>query len=65
MRYFLSLFLLLLAAPAFAAEKPSFVLFVTDDQRSDCLSCAGHALLKTPNIDALAANGTRFTNSRR
>jgi arylsulfatase A-like enzyme len=62
MRYLLSLSLLLLASPAFAAEKPSFVLFVTDDQRADCLGCAGHSFLKTPNIDAIAANGTRFTN---
>jgi arylsulfatase A-like enzyme len=63
MRYLLSLVLLLVASPVFAAEKPSFVLFVTDDQRWDCLSCAGHPHLKTPNIDAIAANGTRFTNA--
>ena len=63
MRHFLSLSFLLLASPVFAAEMPSFVLFVTDDQRWDCLSCAGHPLLKTPNIDAIVERGTRFTNS--
>lgn len=55
--------LLLLTSAASAGEKPSFVLFVTDDQRADCLSCAGHQLLKTPNIDAITAGGTRFTNA--
>jgi arylsulfatase A-like enzyme len=63
MRYLLTLPLLLISSPLFAAERPNFVLFVTDDQRWDCLSCAGHPLLKTPNIDAIAEHGTRFTNS--
>lgn len=46
-----------------AAEKPSFVLMVADDLRWDCLSCAGHPQLKTPNIDTIATNGTRFKNA--
>ncbi len=62
MRYFVTLAVVLLASPVFAADKPSFVLFVTDDQRADALSCYGHQVLKTPNIDRIAANGTRFTN---
>ena len=37
------------------------VLFITLDQfRGDSLSCAGHAVVRTPNLDALAAQGTRF-----
>lgn len=37
------------------------VLFVTLDQfRGDALSCAGHPLVTTPNLDALADSGTRF-----
>lgn len=40
------------------------VLFIMCDQlRFDYLSCAGHPTLKTPNIDALAARGVRFTNA--
>lgn len=40
------------------------VLFIMCDQlRSDYLSCAGHRTLRTPNIDALAARGTRFSNA--
>lgn len=39
------------------------VLFVMADQlRADYLSCYGHPKLSTPNIDALASRGTRFTN---
>jgi arylsulfatase A-like enzyme len=37
------------------------VLFITLDQfRADTLSCAGHPLVQTPNLDALAAQGVRF-----
>jgi len=40
------------------------VLFVMTDQlRTDYLSAYGHPTLKTPNIDALAARGVRFTRA--
>lgn len=40
------------------------ILFVMCDQlRWDYLSCYGHPTLKTPNIDALAKRGVRFTNA--
>ena len=40
------------------------VLFIMADQlRWDHLGCAGHSYLKTPNIDALARTGTRFTDA--
>jgi len=40
------------------------VLFIMCDQlRWDYLSCYGHPHLKTPNIDALAARGVRFTRA--
>ena len=40
------------------------VLFIMCDQlRWDYLSCAGHPTLKTPNIDALAARGVRFSRA--
>ncbi len=39
------------------------VLFITADQwRGECLGVAGHPLVKTPSIDALAADGTVFLN---
>lgn len=56
--------LLCLSLSAAAAERrPNLVLFLTDDQRWDCLSVAGHPLLKTPNIDRLATEGTYFPNA--
>jgi len=40
------------------------ILFIMFDQlRWDYLSCAGHPHLHTPNIDALAADGVRFTRA--
>ncbi len=52
------------AAPlAFAAEAgrgPNFLIFVADDQGERDLGCYGHGVLRTPNIDRLAAEGTRF-----
>lgn len=44
------------------AQKPNIVFILSDDHRSDQLSCAGHPIVKTPNIDQLAAAGVRFTN---
>ncbi len=45
-----------------AEKKPNIIFILTDDQRFDFLGCAGHPVLKTPNIDDLAKKGTRFTN---
>ncbi|MEM7207302.1 MAG: sulfatase-like hydrolase/transferase [Pseudomonadota bacterium] len=37
------------------------VLFLfSDEHRFDAMGCAGHALVKTPQLDALAKRGTRF-----
>ena len=39
------------------------VLLVTLDQfRGDCLSIAGHPIVQTPHLDALAGQGVRFAN---
>ncbi len=43
------------------SERPNFLLFITDQHRADHLGCAGHPLLRTPHIDALADRGCRFT----
>lgn len=43
-------------------KKPNFVFFLTDDQRWDGMSCAGNAILKTPNMDRIAREGMRFEN---
>jgi len=40
------------------------VLFLfSDEHRRDALGCYGHAQVKTPNLDQLAARGTRFINA--
>lgn len=40
------------------------ILFIAIDDLNDWIGClGGHAQVKTPNIDALAARGTLFTNA--
>src|SRR5215210_4521449 len=43
-------------------SRPNFLLFITDQQRADHLSCYGNRVLRTPSIDSLAAQGTVFDN---
>lgn len=50
------------AQPA-GAGKPNIILIVTDDQRFDTMGCVGNKIIKTPNMDALAARGVRFSNA--
>jgi arylsulfatase len=45
------------------SARPNIVVILTDDHRADYLGCAGHPILKTPNIDQLAAEGVRFENA--
>ena len=40
--------------------RPNFLFIITDQQRADHLGCYGNGVVKTPNIDQLAAKGTRF-----
>ncbi len=42
------------------SDRPSFILFITDQHRADFLGCYGHPIVRTPNIDAMAARGTAF-----
>ena len=54
--------LLAVALAAAAVAKPNIVLFVADDMGfADC-GITGCKDIPTPNIDALARNGVRFTN---
>ncbi len=45
------------------ARRPNFLFVMTDDQRWDAMSCAGNRILRTPNMDRLAAEGVRFENA--
>ena len=71
---FLSLLLVLGAgtvgpSPTFAEQparqrRPMNVVFLlADDLRWDALGCTGNRIVRTPNIDRLAAEGVLFTNS--
>ena len=42
------------------SDRPNFLYFMADQLRVDWLGCYGHPVVRTPNIDALAASGTRF-----
>ena len=45
------------------SSRPNILLLYADDQRNHTLGCAGHPVVKTPNIDALAKDGLRFENA--
>lgn len=45
-----------------AASKPNFIVIFTDDQGYQDLGCFGSPKIDTPNIDAMAEAGMRFTD---
>jgi choline-sulfatase len=55
--------LIVLLFPQLKGKRPNIVFFFADDQTSSSLGCYGHPLAKTPNIDRLAEEGTRFENA--
>lgn len=62
--------LLLSTVPSFAAkgekkakvQKPNIIFILADDMGYGDLSCYGQQKYTTPNLDALASSGVRFTN---
>src|SRR5687767_3645694 len=46
-----------------AEARPNIVFVLVDDLRWDDIAVAGHPFVETPNIDRLAAEGTRFLNA--
>ena len=55
----LALLLCVLCPPLFAAAKPNVLLICVDDLKP-LLGCYGDAVVKSPNIDRLAARGVLF-----
>ena len=44
-------------------KRPNIVLIVADDHGREAVGCYGNSAIRTPHIDQLAADGTRFTNA--
>ncbi len=49
-------------ATAADAKQPNIVIFLADDLGYADLGCYGAADIRTPNLDAMAKDGVRFTN---
>jgi arylsulfatase len=62
-RLCLLLGVLLVPALSRAAERMNILFLLADDWRHDTLGCAGNPVVKTPQLDALAADGFRFTRA--
>ncbi len=45
------------------AEKPNIIFILSDDLAQGDLGCYGQKLIKTPNLDRMAAEGTRYTQA--
>ncbi|MHC4884556.1 MAG: sulfatase family protein [Planctomycetota bacterium] len=45
------------------STQPNILFLFSDQHRADCLGCAGHAHVKTPNLDRLADEGVHFTGA--
>ena len=41
----------------------NLLVILSDEHQSRAMGCAGHPFVQTPNLDRLAARGTRFTNA--
>lgn len=52
-----------MTAPLPAARRPNILFIMTDQHRWDCLGANGNKLIKTPNLDRLAASGANFTHA--
>ncbi len=62
-RVYFPLAVALLFTALHAAERPNILLIMSDDLGIEGLGCYGGESYQTPNLDALAAGGIRFTHA--
>jgi len=46
-----------------SGARPNIIFLLTDDQRWDTMGCMGNRIIRTPNMDAMAAGGVRFVSA--
>jgi arylsulfatase A-like enzyme len=63
MRLVIAVLCFLSAIASVQAKKPNVVFILTDNQGAWTLGCYGNPDIRTPNIDALAAGGVKFTRA--
>ena len=44
-------------------QAQNLLILMSDEHNPKVMGCAGHPIVKTPNIDALAARGTMFSSA--
>ena len=52
----------LLVRPEMTDDRPNVLFICADQWRADCIGALGHPHVKTPNLDALIADGVLFEN---
>ena len=57
-----AVFVIVTPAAVLADDRPNIVIVFTDDQGFGDLECYGSETIRTPSIDSLAREGTRFTS---
>ncbi len=62
MKTIVSILLALVTAGGLATAKPNIVMVITDDQGYGDLGCTGNPIVKTPHIDALAAESSSLAD---
>ena len=59
----IAILIVLLGGSVRAIEKYNVLFIISDDLTSTALGCYGNKICRTPNIDRLATQGTRFTRA--
>jgi iduronate 2-sulfatase len=62
MKYLLTIVLGVIAVASYAADRPNVLFIAVDDLRPE-MGCYGNTVIKTPNLDRLAAGGLVFNRA--